>query len=72
MSSKFSSMVAVVECRWPHNGYWETIAAFDSEPVASRYAERARRAQRGSKTKLAYRVLIRLARGRKWTEKEIA
>jgi hypothetical protein len=69
--NKFKSMVAVVECKWPHNPYWETIAAFDNEPVASTYAERARRAQRGSKTKLAYRVLTRTPNGREWTEVQL-
>jgi hypothetical protein len=37
-SSKYYTLRYFVECKWPHNSFYETIAAFDSERVAEAYA----------------------------------
>lgn len=41
----------VVMCKWPNNGFYEPIAAFNSKPVADQYARNC-----GANKPLQYRV----------------
>lgn len=50
-----SNLSAIVQCRWPHNAYWETIAAYDSAAIAEDYVAKCK-ASNGPF--LAYRVVL--------------
>lgn len=34
----YEKLAFILECKWPHNPVWETIAAFDGKGVAVSYA----------------------------------
>lgn len=65
-SREYKALPFVVECRWPHNAYWETIAAFDCYEAAHDYGKRCYDNNRAGK--LAYRMRSRDGRG-KWSER---
>lgn len=66
-SSKYYPLSTIVEVK-PKDGFgwWETMAAFNAEPVAVRYAKDCARANRAI---YQYRVMRRNSRGR-WEEVE--
>jgi hypothetical protein len=39
-TSKYFQLKFVVECKWPENHYFEVIAAFDNDQVATAYAKK--------------------------------
>lgn len=48
---------------WSTGHYWETIAAFNSETIALKYAADCRKGYQGSPNPPAYRTMIRTAKG---------
>lgn len=61
-TSRYYNLKWVVECKWPNKPFYETIAAFNSLPVAREYM---RECASGNKW-FKYRVMER--NGKKWDE----
>ena len=59
-ASKYYTLSYVVECKWPHNPFYEQIAAFNSDVVAKQYCDNCAKAN----PKFQYQVLAR--KGTKW------
>lgn len=47
----------IVQCRWPMNAYWETIAGFNCYEAATVYAQKNIDAWQKDANPLRYRVL---------------
>lgn len=62
-SSPYYQLKYVVGCKWPQNGFYEPIAAFDSEKIAREYA--SSRCGLALAYQMHYRVMERTGTGYK-------
>ena len=58
-TSAYFGLKWIVQCRWPQNSWFETIAAFDVDNAAQSYANNCAK----NNTSLKYRVLERNSKG---------